>query len=110
MLKVHNLYMLKVDNIVKAWPEMTGIINILIYCKFAYHVESASTKLYYAMLLIANCVSKVVHVQPTSRARVFSYAWCCGKDPDSGWSHDTPKSGVYRIATSCQFGRSGRGA
>ena len=40
------------------------IINILIRCKFASMLNlasSASTKLYYAILKIANCVSKVGH-------------------------------------------------
>ena len=32
------------------WPEMTDIINILIRCEFAYHVEFAITKLYNAIL------------------------------------------------------------
>ena len=41
--------------VLQAWSEMTDIINILIRCEFAYHVEfdlasSASTKLYYAMI------------------------------------------------------------
>ena len=45
---------------------MTDIINILIRCEFAYHVEfdlSVITKLYYAMLQIPNCVSKVGYLQ-----------------------------------------------
>ena len=45
---------------------MTDIINTLIRCEFAYMLNLASsaiTKLYYAMLLIANCVSKVDHFQ-----------------------------------------------
>ena len=35
------------------WPEMTDIINILIRCEFAYHLEfgfMCDTKLYYEML------------------------------------------------------------
>ena len=45
---------------------MTDIINILIRCKFAYNVDFGfmySWRLYYAMLQIANCVSKVGHLQ-----------------------------------------------
>ena len=34
----------------------------------------------------------------TSQARVFTYARCCNKDPGSGWSRDTPKSGVFLIS------------
>ena len=44
---------------------MTEII--LIHCEFAYHVEFGFicdyTKMYYAMLLVANCVSKVGHLR-----------------------------------------------
>ena len=45
---------------------MTDIINILIRCAFHTMLNLASsaiTKLYYAMLQIANCVSKVGHSQ-----------------------------------------------
>ena len=45
---------------------MTDIINILIRSEFAYHLEFGficDTKLYYEMLLIPNCVSKVSNLQ-----------------------------------------------
>ena len=55
--KVHSFKMKKStpqSSLVNTWPEMTDIINILIRCKFAYHVEFGFiygiTKLYYAML------------------------------------------------------------
>ena len=35
---------------------------------------------------------------PTSQARVFTYARRCDKDPGSGWSRDTPKSGILLIS------------
>ena len=34
----------------------------------------------------------------TSQARVFTYARRCDKDPGSGWSRDSPKSGVFLIS------------
>ena len=48
------------------WPEITDIINILIPCEFAYYFKHGvicNSKLYYATLLIANCVGKVGHLQ-----------------------------------------------
>ena len=34
----------------------------------------------------------------TPQARVFTYARRCDKDPGSGWSRDSPKSGVFLIS------------
>ena len=39
-----------------------------------------------------------VNLQTTSQARVFTYARRCDKDPGSGWSRDTPKSGILLIS------------
>ena len=45
---------------------------------------------------------------PTSQARVFTYARRCDKDPGSGWSRDTPKSGVFLISDLYFIGRGSR--
>ena len=48
------------------WAEITDIISGLIRCEFAYYFKHGvicNSKLYYAMLKIANCVGKLGHLQ-----------------------------------------------
>ena len=50
------------------WPEITDIINILLYPQFAYHFEHGlicNTELYYAMIKITKCENCVVCFQFT---------------------------------------------
>ena len=52
--------------IICPWPEMTDIINILVRCEFAYHVEFGFICDYQIVsrdVVYRNCVSKVGHLQ-----------------------------------------------
>ena len=70
--------------------EFVFIIDMYLYLDSAsvVMVEAGSTSHFrMAAMLNGNLVP-----------RVFTYARRCDKDPGSGWSRDTPKSGVFLIS------------